>query len=165
MCRILVPICSSDICCKIDKTLALSSACRMVTRETQATKVADPTAPQRVPGDISALAVLKTFLTQEKIIIAHTGLCCLLLPKKQTWHMGSIWLLPKGHSIAYINLKIKYRAKINNGMRFNIYLSWKMTLSIHLTIRCRNKNSSVIMKKKVLIINAKQGLNQNHSFM
>ena len=38
------------------------------TRETLDTKVADTTAPQRVPGDIGAFAISKTFQTQEEIV-------------------------------------------------------------------------------------------------
>ena len=39
--------------------------------------------PQREPGDICALATLRTFLTQEEMVLAQTGQCCLLLPKKR----------------------------------------------------------------------------------
>ena len=50
----------------------------METKEPQATKAPDTVAPQRVSRDICAFAVPKTFLTQEEIILAHTG----MLPKK-----------------------------------------------------------------------------------
>ena len=46
-------------------------------------KAADTAAPQNVPTDICAFAIIKTVLTQEEIILAHTGLYCLLLPKKK----------------------------------------------------------------------------------
>ena len=51
-------------------------------------------------------------------------------------------------------LNIKYRAKINIGKRFNTNLRRKMTQSIHLASRCRNENSSMMLKKTLLIINA-----------
>ena len=43
----------------------------MDTKETPATKAAGASVPQRVPGDICALATLKTSLTQEEIILAY----------------------------------------------------------------------------------------------
>ena len=56
------------------------TACRINTGEMQAAKAADTTALQRAPGDISAFMTPKTFLNQEEIILAHTSMCCLLLP-------------------------------------------------------------------------------------
>ena len=53
----------------------------MDTRETPATKAAESTAPWRAPGDICALAIHKTFLTQEVNVLAHTGMCWQLLPR------------------------------------------------------------------------------------
>ena len=43
-------------------------------------------------------------------------------------------------------------------MRFYRKLKWKITQSICITTRDRNKNSRKILKKKVLIVNAQQGL-------
>ena len=51
----------------------------MDTRETPATKAAKAAAPQRN----MYLATQRTFLTQEEMFLAQTGLCCLLLPKKR----------------------------------------------------------------------------------
>ena len=48
-----------------------------------AAKAAEATTPQREPRDICALATLRTFLTQEEMVLAQTGRCCLLLPKKE----------------------------------------------------------------------------------
>ena len=55
----------------------------MNTRETPAAKAAEAAAPQREPRNICALATKSTFFTQEKMVLAQTGLCCLLLPKKR----------------------------------------------------------------------------------
>ena len=55
----------------------------MVTRETPAAKAAEAATPQREPGDICALATPRTFLTQEEMVLAQTGRCCLVLPKKK----------------------------------------------------------------------------------
>ena len=62
------------------ETLAQSPACRIDNRETPSTKA---TAPQREPGDICALPTQRTFLIQEEMVLAQTGPCCLLLPKKK----------------------------------------------------------------------------------
>ena len=43
----------------------------------------DATAPWRVPNNICTIAILKTFLTKEEIILAHAGKCCLLLPRNK----------------------------------------------------------------------------------
>ena len=53
-------------------TLDQSPACRMVTRKMPAAKVAHTTVPVRVPGDICAFAIPKTFLTQGEIILTYT---------------------------------------------------------------------------------------------
>ena len=55
----------------------------MVTRETPAAKAAETATPQREPRDICALATQITFLTQEEMVLAQTGQCCLLLPKNR----------------------------------------------------------------------------------
>ena len=60
--------------------MAQSPTCKMDTREKPATKAA---APHREPSDICALATQRTLLTQEEIVLAQTGLCCLLLPRKR----------------------------------------------------------------------------------
>ena len=61
---------------------------QMDTLETPATKAADATAIQRMPADINALAILKTFLTQEEMTLAHMNMSWLLLPinKEDTWN-------------------------------------------------------------------------------
>ena len=59
----------------------------MDTRETPAAKAAEAATPWREPGDICALATQRTFLTQEEMVLAQTGQCCLLLPKKEKSHM------------------------------------------------------------------------------
>ena len=55
----------------------------MVTREISVTKAAETATPLRDPRDICALATQRTFLTQEEMVLAQTGLCCLLLPKRE----------------------------------------------------------------------------------
>ena len=55
----------------------------MVTRETPAAKAAEAATPQREPRDTCALATPRTFLTKEEMVLAQTGRCCLLLPKKE----------------------------------------------------------------------------------
>ena len=59
----------------------------MDTTETPATKAAEAAVPKREPRDIYALATQRTFLTQEEMVLAQTGQCCLLLPKKAKSHM------------------------------------------------------------------------------
>ena len=54
----------------------------MVTRQTPAAKAAEAATPWRETRDICALATQRTFLTQEEMVLAQTGQCCLLLPKK-----------------------------------------------------------------------------------
>ena len=63
--------------------MARSPAGGMDTRDAPAAKAEDAEAPQRVTRDTCALEILRTFLTQEEIILAHTGMCCLLLPQTQ----------------------------------------------------------------------------------
>ena len=53
----------------------------MVTRETPAAKAAEAAIPQIEPTDICALATQRTFLTQEEMVLAETGQCCLFNPK------------------------------------------------------------------------------------
>ena len=55
----------------------------MVTRETPATKAVEAATPRREPGDICALATLRTFHSQEEMVLAQTSRCCLLLPKER----------------------------------------------------------------------------------
>ena len=55
----------------------------MVTREIPAAKAAEAATPQKEPRDICALATPRTFHTQEEMVLAQTGQCCLLLPKKR----------------------------------------------------------------------------------
>ena len=55
----------------------------MVTRETPAAKAAEAATPWREPGDICALGTQRTFRTQEEMVLAQTGRCCLLLLKKR----------------------------------------------------------------------------------
>ena len=57
----------------------------MDTRETPATKAAEAVAPQE-PGDICTFATQRTFLTQEEMVLAQTGQCCLLLPNNEKSH-------------------------------------------------------------------------------
>ena len=52
----------------------------MDTRETPAANAAEAAAPCREARHIYALAMQRTFLTEE-MVLAHTCLCCLLLPK------------------------------------------------------------------------------------
>ena len=52
-------------------------------RKPPAAKSAEAAAPWREPTDICALAAQRTFLTQEQMVLAQTGLCCLLLPQKR----------------------------------------------------------------------------------
>ena len=81
----------------------------METREIPTTKTINTVAPQRVPGDICVFAKPKNVLTQEEIVLADTGMCCLLLPKNRK----DTWPLPKRLSTAYIGLQVKVLAKIN----------------------------------------------------
>ena len=69
---------------------------RMDTRETPAAEAAALLSTSR---DICALAMHKTLLTQEEVILAHTGICPLLLPRNRedTQYLsafflkGSVW--------------------------------------------------------------------------
>ena len=55
----------------------------MDTRETPAAEAADAATPQRKAGDICASAMQRTFLTQEGMVLAQNGLCCLFLPQNR----------------------------------------------------------------------------------
>ena len=85
-----MPIHSSNVggkqCLAGVETLVQSPACTMDTRETPATKAEEAAAPQREPRIICALATQRTFLTQEEMVLAQTGLCCPLLHKKEKSH-------------------------------------------------------------------------------
>ena len=120
------------------ESLAQSPACRMDTKEMPDTKVAYTAAPQRVLKDVCAFAILKNFP-----------------------HPGRNNLGTYGHVLPIVTQKknkeyiqIKDWAKITIRAKFYMNLRQKMTWSIHLTTRCWNKNSSMTLKKKVLIINA-----------
>ena len=63
-------------------TLAQLPACRMVTREALAAMAAEAATPQTEPREICALATQRTFLTQEEMVLAQTGQCCLSLSKQ-----------------------------------------------------------------------------------
>ena len=89
---VLVLIHSSNVGREIE-TLVQSPACRMVTRETPAAKAAEAASPQREARDICALAIPRTFLTQEEMVLVQTGQCCLLLLNKREVTLRSIWLL------------------------------------------------------------------------
>ena len=65
------------------ETLAQSPACWMDTKETPAAKDTDAAIAQKIPRDICILTIHKSFLTKEEIIIAHTAMCCLLLPRNR----------------------------------------------------------------------------------
>ena len=69
--------------------------------------------------------------------------------------MQSIWLCPKWFSTSEISLQMNNRAKINIGMKLNMNLRGKMTQTICLASRQGNENSSIMLKKKVLIIKTK----------
>ena len=75
--------CTESWCLASVETLAQSPDCRIVTRETPAAKAAEGTTPQKEPNDICALATQRIFLTQEEMVLAQTGRCCLLLPKNR----------------------------------------------------------------------------------
>ena len=66
----------------------------MDTRETTVTKPAEATVPQTAVRDISTLAMCKTFLTKEEIVLAHTSILCLLLPTngEDTWDPSDVFL-------------------------------------------------------------------------
>ena len=72
------------------ETLAQSPASRMDTRETPANKAADTAVPWRVPGDICALAMPKTFCPQEEMVFGTDRHGLPFVTPKQTVHMRSI---------------------------------------------------------------------------
>ena len=55
----------------------------MNTWETPAAKAAEAAAHVREPRDICALASQRTLLTQDEMVLAQTGLYCLLLSKNR----------------------------------------------------------------------------------
>ena len=115
-------------------TLAQSPACRMDTRKTPASNATQ---------SIYAFAILKTFLTQEEIILAHAVYC---YPKAERTHKIDLTSSQNiQHNISKLSSE-KNMAKINNRVRFNTNLMCKMTWSIHLTTRCRNKNMFIMLK-------------------
>ena len=79
-----------------------------------------------------------------------------IVTPKQRCYTPSNQSLPKPLSISQISLQIKDREMINTGTRVNTNLRRKMTKLIHLATRCKNKNCSITLKKKVLLIDAKQ---------
>ena len=133
--------------------MAQSPACRMDTSKHQLLRLQKLQTPQGEPGDICTLATQRTFLTQEEMFLAQTGLCCLLLPKKREFTLQSIWHHSKWCSTSQISLQIKTRAKINIGMRLNMNLRRRMTWTVCHATRHGNENSSMMLKKKVLINN------------
>ena len=58
-----------------------------------------------------------------------------------------------GFSMSQISLKVKSRAKSNIAVRLNMNMRGKMTQKICLPTRQENENSSMMLKKKVIIIN------------
>ena len=78
-CQCIVVIYVENKCLAGVETLAQSSAHRMHTMETPATEAPDATTPQRVLRPVHYQYL--NFLNQEEIILAHTGMCCLLLPR------------------------------------------------------------------------------------
>ena len=58
----------------------------MDTTETPVTKAANATPSWRIPGEKHAFAILKTFLTQEKTVLAQIDMYCLLLHKNNEDH-------------------------------------------------------------------------------
>ena len=68
------------------ETIIKSPACRMDTWETPATKATDTALPPRVPGEVCIFTTPKTFLTKEEIVLAHTGMCCLLFFENKSTH-------------------------------------------------------------------------------
>ena len=62
-------------------------------------------------------------------------------------------ILPEKVQYASNKPSNKKRAKINNGIRINVNLMRKITQSICLATRYGNGNSTMMLKKKVLIIN------------
>ena len=48
-------------------------------------KAAEAAAPQRVPGDMNAFVIPKTFHAQERTVLPHGGKCCLLLSKNRVY--------------------------------------------------------------------------------
>ena len=122
------------------KTLVQSPVCRMDTREMAAMEVANTAAPQRVPRDKGAFAIPKTFLTNEGIILKHTGMLCQLSTTSRQNIWDSIQLLPKRLSMALVSLQVR--------VTFNINLRWKMTWSICFTTRYHNKTDIIMLKKR-----------------
>ena len=137
-CQSVVVMLGEKQCLAGVEMLAQSPTSRMDTRETPATKAVEVAAPQREPRDICALATQRTFLTQEEMVLAQTGLCCLLLPIKEKSHTQSIRLHPKWFSMSQVSLQIKNKAKINIGVRLNMNLRRKMSWTICLATRHGN---------------------------
>ena len=96
---ILVLLCGSDIFWKIKCiswvwTLVQSPACRIDTMEMPVNKATDAATPWRVPRHICALAILKTFLTKEEMVLYW---CVLpIITNKQRGQLKSIQVFPKG---------------------------------------------------------------------
>ena len=120
----------------------------MVTREAPPVKAAEATTPWRESRDICALATQRTFLTQEEMLLAQTGQCCLLLPKKGEVTQDTSGFILNDSPCYKTSLQIKNRAKINIGVRLNMNLRGKMTQMICLTTRHGKDNGSIALKKK-----------------
>ena len=126
--------------------------CSMDTRETPAAKVAEAAAPQREPGDM-CFSNTKNFPYPRRNGFSTDQPVLPIVTQKKRSQMQSIWLHLKWFSTSQISLQMKNRTKINIGVRLNMNLRGKMTHTICLATRQGNENSSMILKKKMLIIN------------
>ena len=132
------------------KILSQSPTCRMDTRETPVVKAADAAATLENLRHIYLSNTENIPSLKRNGFSTHWPVLPIVTPTKRCY-IQSIQLLPKRLSTSQKSLQIKHGAKINTGMRFNMNLKKMMTWSIHLAIRSRNENSSIILKKKVLI--------------
>ena len=84
-CQSVVVMCAENSV-QVEYKLAQSPAGRVDSEGIPAIKDVGAAAPWRVPSNICVIAMLRTFCTQEEIILiisAHTGICCLLLSKNR----------------------------------------------------------------------------------
>ena len=127
----------------------------MGTRDTPANKTTYGLVPQRVPSDICVLAILKSFPFLRRNCFNTYWHVLIIFTQKQSGFLKSIWHIPKRLSMLKISLQVKYSEKINNVMRFNMNLRWKIEPTLTRIINAQYpKYQSIYMNEDTAYENA-----------
>ena len=125
----------------------------MDVRETPVAKAGDSTEPESYPEIYLPWQYFKLSLSKKKSfwqILTYAA-----ISRKQRGHPRFIWLLPK--QLCSINkTSMKCRGNIKIEIWFNMNLKWKMTWSICLPTKYRNKNNSMMLREKVNMVKSEQ---------